>query len=485
MLATLALVGTLLRQPDTDYHGYIQHNFSVAGAQAIVVQPKKPMKGMPWIWRTEFFDHRPMLDLALLEKGFYLVHLEVGNTFGAPGPMEQFSTFYRVLTTKWVLNRRVVLEGFSRGGLYAYNWAFLNPDKVMAIYGDAPVCDFKTWPREKSPDDWRQLIADYGFPNEAAAIAYPYNPVDKLEPLAKAHIPIIHVVGDADTVVSMPDNTGLVEKRYKALGGTIQVIHKPGGDHHPHSLDDPKPLVDFILGHMRDSEHSPLATVIATPNPESRYDSAGWGGRPWLAQHVDCVEAAKSNQPLVVLLGDSITQGWGGPGRKVSAPGEDAYLKHLTKYAAVNMGISGDRTQHLLWRIEHGALDVCKPEALVVLIGTNNRNSDSPEAIARGIEAVVEAGHHFAPKAQIIVMGVFPVGSEPLDPNRDIVAQINRHVKSHLPGYAHFLDIGRELLTQDGYADMSKMAGDALHLQPGGYEVWGKALERELDRYVK
>ncbi|HWA84523.1 MAG TPA: hypothetical protein VG820_13860, partial [Fimbriimonadaceae bacterium] len=80
---------------------------------------------------------------------------------------------------------------------------------------------------------------------------------------------------------------------------------------------------------------------------------------------------------------------------------------------------------------------------------------------------------------------VFPVGSEPLDPNREIVAQINKSVKGHLPRYAHFLDIGRDLLTLDGYADMGKMAGDAIHLTPGGYEAWGRALERELDRYVK
>ncbi|HVT11249.1 MAG TPA: GDSL-type esterase/lipase family protein [Fimbriimonadaceae bacterium] len=485
MLATLVLVGAWVAQSDTDYHGFRQHHFVVAGAQAVVVEPKKTMKGAPWIWRTEFFDHRPMLDLALLERGFHLVHLEVGNTFGAPHAMEQFSAFYRVLTAKWLLNRRCVLEGFSRGGLYAYNWAFLNPDKVMAIYGDAPVCDFKTWPYRKSPDDWRQLLAAYGFPNERAALDYPYNPIDKLEPLAKAHIPIVHVVGDADSVVPMAENTGELEKRYKALGGTIQVIHKPGADHHPHSLDNPKPLVDFLLRHMRDTEHSPPATVIAAPNPESRYDSAGWNGQPWLAQHVDCIQAAKANQPLAVLLGDSITQGWGGPGRKVAAPGSEAFLRHLTKFASVNMGISGDRTQNLLWRIEHGALDGCKPEALVVLIGTNNRASDSPEAIAKGIEVVVEAAHHFAPEAQVIVMGVFPVGSEPLDPNREIVAQINKSVKGHLPRYAHFLDIGPDLLTPEGYADMGKMADDAIHLKPGGYEAWGRALERELDRYVK
>jgi alpha-beta hydrolase superfamily lysophospholipase len=75
--------------------------------------------------------------------------------------------------------------------------------------------------------------------------------VDNLEPLAKAGIPIIHVVGQADTLVPVQDNTDIVEKRYQELGGTIEVIRKPGVEHHPHSLPNPEPIVDFILSHQK------------------------------------------------------------------------------------------------------------------------------------------------------------------------------------------------------------------------------------------
>ena len=103
--------------------------------------------------------------------------------------------------------------------------------EVACIYGDAPVCDFKSW----------------GFKDEAEAMAYRFNPVDNLADIAKATIPIIHVVGDADGAVPLEDNSAIVEVRYKKSGGEIVVIHKPGVGHHPHGLDDPKPLVDFIM----------------------------------------------------------------------------------------------------------------------------------------------------------------------------------------------------------------------------------------------
>jgi len=149
---------------------------------------------------------------------------------------------------------KTVVEGFSRGGLFAYNWAAANPDKVSCIFGDNPVCDFKSWPGGKgkgvgSKGDWDGLIKCYNFKDEAEALAYKENPIDLLAPLAKAGIPLIHVVGDADDVVPVAENTAVIEQRYKALGGTIEVIAKPGCDHHPHSLKDPTPIVEFVLRH--------------------------------------------------------------------------------------------------------------------------------------------------------------------------------------------------------------------------------------------
>jgi dienelactone hydrolase len=240
----------------SDYHGYNRYDFSVDGCDALVVAPHQVAAGKPWIWRAEFFDHRPETDLALLERGFHLVYIQVGNTFGCPSAMKRWDAFYAALTRTYGLGKRPVLEGLSRGGLYVYNWAAANPTKVSVIFGDNPVCDFKSWPGGKgkgpgSPDDWQQLIRDYGFASEAEALAYKRNPIDNLAPLARAHVPIIHLAADADEVVPYPENTVLLKERYERVGGVIQVIVKHGFKHHPHGLDDPTPVVEFILKHTK------------------------------------------------------------------------------------------------------------------------------------------------------------------------------------------------------------------------------------------
>jgi pimeloyl-ACP methyl ester carboxylesterase len=188
---------------------------------------------------------------ALLAQGFHHAHIVVGNTFGSPNALKHFDAFYRELRSRG-LAKKAVLIGLSRGGLYAYRWASLNPGKVAVIYGDAPVCDFKSWPAGRgkgkgSPGDWRDLIQHYGFESELSALVYPGNPVDTLAPLVKAKVALIHVVGDSDDVVPVEENTSMIEARYRQLGGTMRVIHKPGIGHHPHGLEDPTPVVRFIL----------------------------------------------------------------------------------------------------------------------------------------------------------------------------------------------------------------------------------------------
>ena len=240
------------------WHGYKRHNFTIEGCRAWVVAPAKPLTGNPWSWCMEFPDAFTDQCAAptLLAKGFHHAHIVVGNTFGCPKAIQQFDAFYASLIARG-LAKKTVLIGISRGGLYAYRWTSLNPDKVAVIYGDAPVCDFKSWPGGKgtgkgSKGDWNSLIQLYGFKNEAEALAYQGNPIDILEPLAKARVAIIHVVGDIDDVVPVSENTAIVEERYRKLGGTVQVIHKPGIGHHPHGLTDPTPVVDFIMKANRD-----------------------------------------------------------------------------------------------------------------------------------------------------------------------------------------------------------------------------------------
>jgi len=240
------------------WSGYEQLKFEVDGRQCLLVLPKTPAPGKPWIWRTEFFGHEPQGDIALLGKGFHVAYMNVQNMYGAPVALDHMDKFHAHLTKEFDLSQKTVLEGFSRGGLFAFNWAARNPEKVAAIYVDAPVLDFKSWPGGKgkgkgSTNDWKRLLAVYNL-TEEQAMAYPRNPVDNLAPLAKARIPILSVCGEADKTVPIEENTQLVEKRYKELWGVIEVIAKPNCDHHPHSLKDPTPIVEFILRHTNQSK---------------------------------------------------------------------------------------------------------------------------------------------------------------------------------------------------------------------------------------
>ena len=235
------------------WHNYARYDFKIGDADCLVVKPRKTAKGKPWVWRARFWGHEPQTDLALLAKGWHVVYCEGGGLFGSPKAIERWDRFYEFLTTQHEFSKKAALEGMSRGGLIIYNWASNNPTKVTAIYGDAPVCDFKSWPGGKgkskgSPSSWKQCLASYGF-TESQALAFRGNPIDRLEPLAKAGIPILHIVGDADSIVPIAENSNIIEKRYRALGGTIKVIHKKGIGHHPHSLKDPKPIVEFFHNH--------------------------------------------------------------------------------------------------------------------------------------------------------------------------------------------------------------------------------------------
>ncbi|MCF6175019.1 MAG: hypothetical protein L3J71_04590 [Victivallaceae bacterium] len=233
-----------------DYHGYSLYRFDVGGLDAIIVEPKIPKVRRQWIWKAEFFSAFPNFELAMLERGFYLAFLNVGNTFGCPSAMTHFDEFYTILTEKYSFASHPVLLGLSRGGLYVYNWAVKNTDKVSCIYADNAVCDFKSWPGGKgdAPDsleNWTKLIEDYGFAFEDEALEYSGNPIDNLEPLAKAGIPLIHASATEDEIVPISENTDILEARYKALGGNIKVIRHPG-KHHPHGLENPEPVINFI-----------------------------------------------------------------------------------------------------------------------------------------------------------------------------------------------------------------------------------------------
>jgi pimeloyl-ACP methyl ester carboxylesterase len=235
----------------SNFHGYDCCEFLYEGHTARIVRPYKVADTRPWIWRARFWEHEPQTEIALLAKGFHVVYCDVAELYGNPEALGIWDRFYGMLTRAG-LCKKSTMEGLSRGGIYIYRWAAAYPDRVACVYADAPVLDIRSWPGGKgrsggNPEEWERLKRNFGLRSEQEALTFNGSPLDLADSLAHCGFPMLHVCGDADEVVPIEENTDLFEKRILAAGGSIRVIRKPGIGHHPHSLVDPQPIVDFVL----------------------------------------------------------------------------------------------------------------------------------------------------------------------------------------------------------------------------------------------
>ncbi|HEY1860781.1 MAG TPA: hypothetical protein VGG61_10525 [Gemmataceae bacterium] len=190
--------------------------------RCVVVVPKRPAIGNPWSWRGCYWDHQPQVEMELLKRGFHVVYISA-NTALKPG--KQWDAWHAFLTEKHGLSKKPAFVGMSRGGEYAYTWATANPDKVSCIYADNPGVN---------PDVLK-----------------------KLGDLAAADVPLLHVCGSIDPLLGRSATT--IENIYQQFGGRISVMIKEGSGHHPHSLQDPKPIADFISQSVEPAKSAPPA----------------------------------------------------------------------------------------------------------------------------------------------------------------------------------------------------------------------------------
>jgi lysophospholipase L1-like esterase len=207
----------------------------------------------------------------------------------------------------------------------------------------------------------------------------------------------------------------------------------------------------------------------------------------WLKRHESFVELAKAGGIDVLFLGDSITDFWRDPKR-----GKTLWDEHFAPLHAANFGISADRTQHVLWRMDHGELDGIKPKVVVLMIGTNNTGLERdkvtprntvPEAIA-GVTAVVTELREKLPETKILLLAIFPRGEKD-SPQRAQVAEINAAIAKLDDGkFVHFLDIGPKFLWPDGTLS-SDIMPDLLHPSEIGYAIWAAAIKQPLEELLK
>lgn len=193
------------------------------------------------------------------------------------------------------------------------------------------------------------------------------------------------------------------------------------------------------------------------------------------ARHQTINGYAKSMAGNVDLLfiGDSITQGWEGAGK-------DVWEKFYGPRKAMNAGIGGDRTQHVLWRLDNGNIDGISPKLAVIMIGTNNSGTNTSEQIAAGVKAIVEKLRTKLPKMKILVLAVFPRGADKNDPRRLVNEGANKLIaKLADDKTVYYLDIGPKFLEADGTLSKEIMP-DLLHLSPAGYTIWAESIEDKV-----
>ena len=228
----------------TLYHGRECTNFRLNGRDSLVVRPTHPLPGNPVCWRTEFFGAFDSVDVEMLKRGWHLCYHRVSNMYGCDESLVMMHEYHDFVCQTFSLNTQAVLFGFSRGGLYAVNYAAKYPDRVSGLYLDAPVCDIRSWPcANLECREAKECLEWYHLTPETLK-TFNKNPIDKVAEVVR--IPTIIVAGDSDRVVPYINNGQVFADRFKALGGKIATIVKPGCDHHPHSLDNPVPVADFI-----------------------------------------------------------------------------------------------------------------------------------------------------------------------------------------------------------------------------------------------
>jgi len=198
----------------------------------------------------------------------------------------------------------------------------------------------------------------------------------------------------------------------------------------------------------------------------------------WMKRHQSMNKNAKKPHDLL-FIGDSITQGWEGSGK-------GTWEKYYGNRKALNLGISGDRTEHVIWRLDNGNLrNQKKAKAAVVMIGTNNTGHimQDPTEVRDGVERIVSTLRARCPQAKILLLGVFPRGVKPDDAKRKNNLEINKLISElHNGERIHYLDISDKFLTAEGILTKQVMP-DALHPRQKGYEIWAEAIEPKLKEF--
>ena len=380
----------------SDWKGFARYDFEFNGKKAFVIEPSKTTPGKPWVWRARFPGWHSEMDSILLSEGFHLAYLNTNDQFGSPKAMKSWDRFYKYLIRSHDFDKKVALEGVSRGGLFVYNWAKMHPDLVSCIYTEAPVCDFKSWPGGfgtgiGSEKAWKTLKEEYGFKSDAEAKKYVDNPIDNLENLAKAKVPVLHMISLTDSVVPPKENTFPLINKYLELGGIATVVTCTEGKQtlhgHHFPIETPRLGADFIKYYSKPQ---------AKPLDPSAYHNV----REGLKNSQIKFEHEKKGR--VAFLGGSITYN-GGWRDSITNYLKDRFPE--TQFEFIAAGIPSTGSTPGAFRMErdlfsNGPVDLLFEEAAV----NDATNGRTDEEQIRAMEGIVRHARNLNPATDIVFM---------------------------------------------------------------------------------
>ena len=215
-----------------------------------------------------------------------------------------------------------------------------------------------------------------------------------------------------------------------------------------------------------------VATLHSAIDPVPKADNK-W----WMDRHEKMNARVAEGNVDLLMIGDSITHGWEGAGKAT-------WEKYYGKRNAVNLGIGGDRTQHVIWRLQNGNIKGISPKLAVIMIGTNNSGSNTPEEIAEGVEAIVTLLRKDLPETKVLILAIFSRGPNNDDPRRQVNEKTNAIIEKLADNkMVYFLNINDKFLQDDGTLPKAIMP-DLLHPKEKGYGIWAEAVEPTIAKLM-
>jgi predicted esterase len=228
--------------------------FQFQGHTAFLILPKDAHRvaRVPWVWYAPTLPGLPGTEETwmfqkFLEAGTAITGIDVGESYGSPKGRAVFTSFYRELVANRQFSEKPCLLARSRGGLMIYNWAVEHPESVGCIAGIYPVCNLRSYPGIEKASRAYEMT-----PQQLSDALAQHNPVDRVEPLARARVPVLHIHGDVDTVVPLELNSGELASRYRQFGGEMRLVVIKGQGHNMWSgWFQSQELVDFVIANAR------------------------------------------------------------------------------------------------------------------------------------------------------------------------------------------------------------------------------------------